>query len=166
MQTRRAFLRQAGVLTATGIIGNHVLSAAAAGQRSVTLPFENGARELVAFPEKRPLIVLTARPPQLETPFAVFNEGLLTPNDAFFVRYHWSGLPLSIDPAAYRLRSAATSKSAGAVARRAAPRRRSRRSRRGQPVLGQQPRRTSRRASTAASSRTARWEMPDGPACR
>lgn len=39
--------------------------------------------------------MLTARPPQLETPFAVFNEGLLTPNDAFFVRYHWSGLPLS-----------------------------------------------------------------------
>ena len=93
MPTRRAFLRHAGVLTATGIIGNHVLSAAAAGQRSVTLPFENGARELVAFPQKRPLIVLTARPPQLETPFAVFNEGLLTPNDAFFVRYHWSGLP-------------------------------------------------------------------------
>ena len=48
--------------------------------------------------------MLTSRPPQLETPFAVFNEGLLTPNDAFFVRYHWSGLPLSIDPATYRLR--------------------------------------------------------------
>ena len=104
MQTRRAFLRQAGVLTATGIIGNHVLSAAAAGQRSVTLPFENGTRELVAFPQKRPLIVLTARPPQLETPFSVFDEALLTPNDAFFVRYHWSGLPTSIDPSAYRLR--------------------------------------------------------------
>jgi len=103
MQTRRAFLRQAAALTASGIVGNHAL-AAAAGQRSLTLPFENGARELVAFPEKRPLIVLTSRPPQLETPFAVFNEGLLTPNDAFFVRYHWSGLPLSIDPAAYRLK--------------------------------------------------------------
>ena len=58
----------------------------------------------MAYPQKRPLIVLTARPPQLETPFAVFNEGLLTPNDAFFVRYHWSGLPTSIDPSAYRLR--------------------------------------------------------------
>lgn len=76
-----------------------------AGQQStVVLPFANGERQLVAFPQKRPLIVLTSRPPQLETPFAVFNEGLLTPNDAFFVRYHWSGLPLSIDPAAYRLR--------------------------------------------------------------
>jgi sulfite dehydrogenase (cytochrome) subunit A len=68
------------------------------------LPFENGERELVAYPQKRPLIVLTSRPPQLETPFAVFNDGLITPNDAFFVRYHLSQIPLAIDPAAHRLR--------------------------------------------------------------
>ncbi|MFM8468335.1 MAG: molybdopterin-dependent oxidoreductase [Oxalobacteraceae bacterium] len=61
------------------------------------LPFENGRRRLVAYPEKRPLIVLTSRPPQLETPFEVFNEGLITPNDAFFVRYHLSGIPTSVD---------------------------------------------------------------------
>ncbi len=65
--------------------------------RSVEMPFENGARKLVAYPEKRPLIVLTSRPPQLETPFRIFNEGLLTPNDAFFVRYHHAGVPGSID---------------------------------------------------------------------
>ncbi len=35
----------------------------------------------------------TSRPPQLETPFEVFNEGLLTPNDAFFVRYHLTSSP-------------------------------------------------------------------------
>ena len=104
MQTRRTFLRQAAALGASGALANSVFEAVAGGQDRVTLPFENGTRELVAFPQKRPLIVLTSRPPQLETPFSVFNEGLLTPNDAFFVRYHWSGLPLSIDPAAYRLR--------------------------------------------------------------
>jgi len=104
MQTRRTFLRQAAALSAGGILANRAFDALAGGQGRVTLPFENGTRELVAFPQKRPLIVLTSRPPQLETPFAVFNEGLLTPNDAFFVRYHWSGLPLSIDPATYRLR--------------------------------------------------------------
>ena len=71
---------------------------------TIALPFQNGERELVAFPQKRPLIVLTNRPPQLETPFAVFNEGPLTPNDAFFVRYHWSGIPTSVDPRSYRLR--------------------------------------------------------------
>lgn len=71
---------------------------------TVTLPFENGARDLIAYPQKRPLIRLTTRPPQLETPFAVFNEGVITPNDAFFVRYHLSGIPTKIDPASYRLR--------------------------------------------------------------
>lgn len=43
------------------------------------------------------------RPPQLETPFEFFNHDLLTPNHAFFVRYHLSGLPTAIDPAKFRL---------------------------------------------------------------
>ena len=41
--------------------------------------------------------MFTSRPPQLETPFEVFNEGVITPNDAFFVRYHHSAIPTSID---------------------------------------------------------------------
>jgi DMSO/TMAO reductase YedYZ molybdopterin-dependent catalytic subunit len=69
----------------------------------VTLPFANGERPLARYPGKRPLIQLTSRPPQLETPFSVFNEGAITPNDAFFVRYHLSGIPLSIDPDAFRV---------------------------------------------------------------
>jgi sulfite dehydrogenase len=76
---------------------------AAIGAETSTLPFVNGERRLVAFPQKRPLILLTSRPPQLETPFSVFNEGVLTPNDAFFVRYHLSQIPTSIDPEAFRL---------------------------------------------------------------
>src|ERR1700754_4978984 len=64
---------------------------------TITLPFENGERPLVKYPQKRPLIGLTSRPPQLETPFAVFDEGVITPNDAFFVRYHNAGIPTSID---------------------------------------------------------------------
>jgi sulfite dehydrogenase len=100
--TRRTFLSHAGAAGALALAGaQHVLSFP--DQARVVLPFDNGERELVAFPQKRPLIVLTSRPPQLETPFAVFNDGLITPNDAFFVRYHWSGLPLSIDPATWRL---------------------------------------------------------------
>jgi DMSO/TMAO reductase YedYZ molybdopterin-dependent catalytic subunit len=39
----------------------------------------------------------------LETPFSVFDEGVLTPNDAFFVRYHLADIPLSIDRDAFRL---------------------------------------------------------------
>ena len=101
---RRTFLRQASTLGAASALGSTALAALAANAGSVTLPFENGERELIAYPQKRPLIVLTSRPPQLETPFAVFNESVLTPNDAFFVRYHWSGIPTSIDAQSYRLR--------------------------------------------------------------
>jgi len=89
---RRTMLAGAGAL----------LSAAAAASRAfaqtVTLPFANGERPLVKYAQKRPMIGLTSRPPQLETPFPVYNEGVITPNDAFFVRYHLAGIPTEIDP--------------------------------------------------------------------
>src|SRR5476649_2757538 len=65
---------------------------------TVTLPFGNGERPLVKYPQKRPMIGVTSRPPQLETPFSVFNGKVVTPNDAFFVRYHLADIPLTIDP--------------------------------------------------------------------
>src|SRR5271166_2129379 len=86
---------------ATGA-GQFVRAAAAAAD-TISLPIANGERPLVAYPGKRPLIRLTTRPPQLETPFSVFDEGVVTPNDAFFVRYHLANIPLSIDPDAFRL---------------------------------------------------------------
>lgn len=73
------------------------MSALARAETTYEHPFANGRRSVVAFPEKRPLIVLTTRPPQLETPFDVFNEGILTPNDAFFVRYHNADIPTQIN---------------------------------------------------------------------
>ena len=102
--SRRKLLKYLGTLGAGGVLATRPLQAFAASVAHVMLPFENGERELVTFPQKRPLILLTSRPPQLETPFSVFNGGLITPNDAFFVRYHWSGIPTSIDPQTYRLR--------------------------------------------------------------
>jgi sulfite dehydrogenase (cytochrome) subunit A len=97
---RRAFLRSAGLLAAgAGILSSRQLIA----QNSVTLPFVNGQRELVKYPQKRPLIRLTTRPPQLETPFSVFNDGIITPNDAFFVRYHLAGIPTEIDTDTFQL---------------------------------------------------------------
>ena len=78
--------------------------ATAAAPGTVTLPMENGTRPLVAFPQKRPLIMLAPRPPLLETPFRVFDEGVLTPNDAFFVRWHLAGIPTTVDGAAHRIR--------------------------------------------------------------
>lgn len=85
-------------------MGASIMLAGKAGAETITLPFANGERPMVRFPGKRPMIGLTARPPQLETPFSVFGEGVLTPNDAFFVRYHMSDIPLSIDMDSYRLK--------------------------------------------------------------
>jgi len=98
--SRRGFIQTAG----TWALGLSLGRRGFAADSTVTLPFANGERELVVYPQKRALIRLTSRPPQLETPFAVFQDGLITPNDAFFVRYHLSGIPTSIDPAAFRLR--------------------------------------------------------------
>jgi DMSO/TMAO reductase YedYZ molybdopterin-dependent catalytic subunit len=94
---RRALLKRSAAL------GLFATAGASFGQ-AIDLPMANGRRNLVAYPEKRPLIVLTSRPPQLETPFDVFNEGLITPNDAFFVRYHNAGIPTTIDADAHRIR--------------------------------------------------------------
>ena len=90
---RRRLVVAGGAGLAASLAGR----AARAAGASVELPIVNGHRDLVAYPEKRPLIVITSRPPQLETPFSVFNEGVITPNDAFFVRYHNAGIPTSID---------------------------------------------------------------------
>jgi sulfite dehydrogenase len=86
-----------------GALGFRKLSLGAKAGDMISLPFSNGERPLVAYPGKRPLIRLTTRPPQLETPFSVFDEGIITPNDAFFVRYHLADIPLTIDPEAFRL---------------------------------------------------------------
>ena len=92
---RRFIAGGAGLLAGAGL---GTLSRAALAQAAtMELAFVNGKRFLVAFPQKRPLIVLTSRPPQLETPFEVFNDGVITPNDAFFVRYHNAGIPTAID---------------------------------------------------------------------
>src|SRR5215467_1644762 len=60
---------------------------------------------LVRFPEKTDLILRTDRPPQLETPLHYFREDL-TPNDAFYVRWHMEGIPTSIDLRTFRLQIA------------------------------------------------------------
>ncbi|HZD32749.1 MAG TPA: molybdopterin-dependent oxidoreductase [Candidatus Angelobacter sp.] len=60
------------------------------------------APELARYPQKTDLILLTDRPPQLETPLRYFQTDL-TPNEAFFVRWHLSGIPTSVDLRTYRL---------------------------------------------------------------
>jgi DMSO/TMAO reductase YedYZ molybdopterin-dependent catalytic subunit len=58
--------------------------------------------KLEALPGKAPLIKLTYRPPNYETPLSYFDS-LYTPNEAFFVRYHLADIP-EVDAAAWRLK--------------------------------------------------------------
>ena len=57
-----------------------------------------------AFPGKSGLVTLRARPPLLETPFDLLGRDVFTPNDRFFVRWHWSDIPTSVDPTRFRLK--------------------------------------------------------------
>ena len=99
MLDRRELMRRAGLAAfATGFAPIRALAL-----DTVTLPFDNGERPLVTYPQKRPMIGQTSRPPQLETPFHVFNDGPITPNNAFFVRYHLADVPYDIDPDKFTL---------------------------------------------------------------
>jgi DMSO/TMAO reductase YedYZ molybdopterin-dependent catalytic subunit len=49
------------------------------------------------------MILQRSRPPLLETPFDVFDKGVFTPNDQFFVRWHWANIPGEVDADTYRL---------------------------------------------------------------
>jgi DMSO/TMAO reductase YedYZ molybdopterin-dependent catalytic subunit len=106
MITRRRLVGAAGAaaLSAGGnLIWPRPLEAAAAME---DLPPElpAGTREeavLDALPGKRPLIKLTYRAPNYETPIDYFRTAV-TPNDAFFVRYHLSNIPV-IDAAKWHL---------------------------------------------------------------
>jgi DMSO/TMAO reductase YedYZ molybdopterin-dependent catalytic subunit len=55
------------------------------------------------FPDKGPMILQRSRPPLLETPFDVFDKGVFTPNNEFFVRWHWAIIPTEVDVKTFRL---------------------------------------------------------------
>lgn len=58
---------------------------------------------LALLPGKVPMRVVNDRPPCLETPWRYFRQDL-TPNDAFYVRWHLQAIPGEIDVATWRLR--------------------------------------------------------------
>jgi DMSO/TMAO reductase YedYZ molybdopterin-dependent catalytic subunit len=100
LASRRRFLASAGA--ATLALGR--LSARA--ESTVKLPLPGGPDErsvTTDFPQKGALILQRTRPPLLETPFEVFDQGVLTPNDRFFVRWHWAVIPEAVDATTFRL---------------------------------------------------------------
>lgn len=58
---------------------------------------------MVKAKEKDSMILLTDRPPNLETPLKYFKQDF-TPNNVFFVRWHLSKLPSAINLDTFRLR--------------------------------------------------------------
>jgi DMSO/TMAO reductase YedYZ molybdopterin-dependent catalytic subunit len=73
---------------------------------SIELPLPGGPREralTTAFPQKGTMILQRTRPPLLETPFEVFDRGVFTPNDQFYVRWHWAVIPTEINVDTFRL---------------------------------------------------------------
>ncbi len=94
---RREFLKALGMPAASGSVLGRPERAMA--QPDPTL----AGRPLVRYPEKTDLILLTSRPPQLETSMKYFDRAI-TPNEAFFVRYHVFPIPTSVDLTTWRLK--------------------------------------------------------------
>jgi DMSO/TMAO reductase YedYZ molybdopterin-dependent catalytic subunit len=100
-QSRRQFLAGVGGLGLTGWLSSPAWSGS---EESVALPFVNGGRNLVKnFPQKGEMVLQRVRPPLLETPFEVFDQGIFTPNDRFYVRWHLANIPTVVDPGSFRL---------------------------------------------------------------
>jgi DMSO/TMAO reductase YedYZ molybdopterin-dependent catalytic subunit len=99
---RRRFLGNLGALGGAALMPP--LIARSAENEVIELPFDNGKRTLTSsFPQKSNVILQRSRPPLIETPFEVFDQGVFTPNDRFYVRWHEASIPTSIDPATFRL---------------------------------------------------------------
>ncbi len=99
---RRDFLRGIAATTAAGFLLPHLARAEFHVHDTYLRVTSQPSLDLVKFPEKTDLILLSDRPPNLETPLKYFHEDL-TPNDAFFVRWHLSGVPTTVDTATFRL---------------------------------------------------------------
>lgn len=101
INNRRNFLKMAaGSIAAIGsgfVVSRSVL---AAGLSDGTI----ASAVMETVPGKKALIKRSYRPLNLETPTAVFNSAI-TPNDQFFVRWHFPEIP-TIDPGKWRLRIA------------------------------------------------------------
>lgn len=109
--TRREWLHRLGLSSLGSALGLSTAHAQVSGQAMLALPAFTGPQmsaywgalgPLATYPQKLPLILLTDRPVQLETPRAYF-QAAITPNAAFYVRWHLDGHPQEVNLAHYRL---------------------------------------------------------------
>ncbi|HEY7297327.1 MAG TPA: molybdopterin-dependent oxidoreductase [Xanthobacteraceae bacterium] len=106
MLTRRELFEIAGPGLAFAGLGMALAPGARAAAAGLALSPElpagvRSVAELEALPGKKPLIKLAYRAPNYETPLEYFHTAI-TPNDAFFVRYHLSNIP-QVDVGAWKI---------------------------------------------------------------
>jgi DMSO/TMAO reductase YedYZ molybdopterin-dependent catalytic subunit len=91
------------MLAAPALLRGRALAAAASPLATGLPDGVYGSAALEALPDKKPLIKLSYRPPNYETPTRYFDQAI-TPNDAFFVRYHLANIPETIDAARWKIK--------------------------------------------------------------
>lgn len=92
---RRHFLGASLIMGASTLFGKETPQKIITETKEFTPP-------IIAFPEKKPLKVISDRPPLLESPRDIFTQAI-TPNDQFFVRWHMPDIPTYIDLNEFRL---------------------------------------------------------------
>ncbi len=103
--TRRGMLKAAGAGAAFAGSGFAIPKALADALKLPAALSEGTRAEAVldALPGKKPLIKLSYRPPNYETPIELLGGNGITSNDAFFVRYHLSDIP-EVDAKTWKLK--------------------------------------------------------------
>ena len=113
--TRRGLLRTLGMASGGIAAGRWLVPDLAWAQRSPSEkavetftgpranPHWNSVGPYISEPQKVPLLLLTDRPVQLETPRHYFRTAF-TLNEAFYVRWHLEGIPNTVDLKEWRLR--------------------------------------------------------------
>lgn len=108
--SRRGMLRAIGAAGGGLAVGRWLEAAAVGAQESQAEhggqietftgpganPHWNSVGTYISEPQKAPLLMLTDRPVQLETPRHYFSAAF-TPNEAFYVRWHLDGIPNTVD---------------------------------------------------------------------
>src|SRR5215471_15336578 len=105
--SRRDAFKLLGAAGSGLALGKWLGPGAAFAQQSIGQPIEpftgpgpnphwNSVGPYVTEPQKAPLILLTDRPVQLETPRSCFRS-VFTPNEGFYVRWHLPDIPHRVD---------------------------------------------------------------------
>lgn len=97
MDSRRDFLKKSIFLAVGGLTLKNAFA-----DEVPTIDFQEYPKT-VKYPEKTDLIMYSDRPPLLETPRSYFSKAI-TPNDAFFVRWHLSDIPTEVNLKEWRLK--------------------------------------------------------------